>query len=83
MVRTQIQLTEEQAATLRSLAAARHVSMAELIRMSIDGFVDRQALSAREDVVARAKAAVGRFSSGLANVSAEHDRYLADAFGDK
>ena len=36
MVRTQIQLTEEQAAALRAMSAARQLSMAELIRISID-----------------------------------------------
>lgn len=36
MIRTQIQLTEEQARALKALAAARHVSVAELIRQSVD-----------------------------------------------
>ena len=36
MVRTQIQLTEEQAARVRRVAAERRVSMAEVIRDTID-----------------------------------------------
>ena len=36
MVRTQIQLTEEQARRLKALAAEQGVSMAELIRRSVD-----------------------------------------------
>lgn len=81
MVRTQIQLTEVQAATLRSMAANRRVPVAELIRMSIDHFVEREAASSREALVARAKNAVGRFSSESADGSSNHDEHLANAFG--
>lgn len=76
MVRTQIQISESQAATLRELAVQRHVSVAEIIRLSIDYYLERA------DLLARAKAAPGRFSSGSSDVSAEHDRYLADALVD-
>ena len=38
MVRTQIQLPEEQVALLKKMAAAEHKSMAEIIRQSIDFF---------------------------------------------
>jgi hypothetical protein len=80
MVRTQIQLTEEQASALRAMSAARRQSMAELIRISIDLFVRREAGSSRDAVVARAKGAVGRFSSGSGDGSSAHDKHLADAF---
>jgi predicted nucleic acid-binding protein len=39
MIRTQIQLTEEQSKTLKEMAQERGVSMAELIRQSIDNFI--------------------------------------------
>ena len=80
MVRTQIQLTERQAATLRTMSVERKVSMAELIRLSIDSFVQRESGLGREAIVARAKSAVGRFSSGSDDGSTEHDRHLAAAF---
>ena len=80
MIRTQIQLTEEQVASLRALSVARQVSMAELIRKSVDSMVLRERGAGREAIVARAKAAAGRFSSGTANGSVEHDRHLAEAF---
>lgn len=84
MVRTQIQLTEEQASALRAMSAVRQLPMAELIRMSIDRFVKREATSSREAIVARAMDAVGRFSSDLDDGgSREHDKYLADAFGSR
>jgi hypothetical protein len=80
MIRTQIQLTEEQAAALRALTAIQHVSMAELIRRSIDLFVRRESASSRGAAVVRAKSAIGSFSSGASNVGVDHDQYLAEAF---
>ena len=80
MVRTQIQLTEAQAAALRAMAAAQNVSMAELIRRSVDQLVHEQSQSGQAARIARAKAAAGRFSSGRADISSRHDDYLAEAF---
>ena len=76
MIRTQVQLTDEQAAALRRLAHERGVSLAALIREA----VERQ-IAAADDPWERAARAVGAFSSGKTDVSEEHDRYLADAFG--
>ena len=81
MVRTQIQLTEEQASILRTMSAERRLPIAELIRQSIDSFLLREAGMSQERKVARAKAAAGRFASGITDVSTEHDKYLAEAFG--
>lgn len=80
MVRTQIQITEEQAARLRSLSAHRQQSVAELIRISIDSFLTREAGGSAESKRARAKSAAGLFASSSTDVSAEHDRYLEEAF---
>jgi len=41
LVRTQIQLTEEQAVKLKRMAAERGVSMAEVIRDAVDRLPDR------------------------------------------
>ncbi|MCZ2151893.1 MAG: hypothetical protein LC126_29470 [Bryobacterales bacterium] len=49
--------------------------------MSIDSFLQREAGISRERKRARAKDAAGRFASSLPDVSAEHDKYLAEAFG--
>ncbi|MCC6365515.1 MAG: ribbon-helix-helix protein, CopG family [Bryobacterales bacterium] len=81
MIRTQIQLTENQAARLRAIAMERHQPVAELIRISIDSFLENEAVHGRESKRARAKSAAGRFASPPAVVSDEHDRYLAEAFG--
>ena len=79
MVRTQIRLTPEQVAALGKLSAERGVSVAHLIRVSIDEFVVRTRSQAREAIVARAKRPVGQFASDSSDGSAEHDRYFADS----
>ncbi len=81
MVRTQIQLTEEQARMVKQLAAERRVSMAEVIREGLDRVLRSSANAAsREDRVRRAIEAAGRFRSGSSGGSSEHDRHVAEAF---
>ncbi len=81
MVRTQIQLTEQQAAMLRRLAAQRGVSMAELIRQSIDGLLRKTGERAPEELRQRAAKVTGRFRSGTRDGAVRHDDYLSEAFG--
>ncbi len=76
MQRTQIQLTDEQARALRREASRRGVSMAALVRELVDQALAGPGTARR----ARARAAVGRFSSGVATVSREHDRELDEVF---
>jgi predicted transcriptional regulator len=80
MVRTQIQLSEDQVQTLKELAAERDASMAELIRQAIDSWIEAEGAMSREARVRRAKAAAGRFSSGLGDLAENHDKYLAEAY---
>jgi hypothetical protein len=63
------------------MSSERSQPVAELIRMSIDAFLEREAGISGERRRARAKSAAGRFASSLTDVSAEHDRYLDEAFG--
>jgi len=78
MVRTQIQLTESQARSLRKLAHRHRLSMAELIRRGVDQVL-ASGLSAEVDRKKhKALAAAGRFHSGRRDVSVRHDRYLAE-----
>ncbi len=81
MVRTQIQLTEEQAKALKKLASSRHLSIAELIRQGVDVVLRSNVLIDAEEKRKRAIAIAGRFRSGKRDVSKEHDKYLAEAFG--
>lgn len=82
MIRTQVQLREEQVRMLKKLAAARGVSMAELIRQSVDMFIRSSAGVSVDDDERRRRAiaATGRFRSGKSDVSSEHDRHLVEAF---
>lgn len=83
MIRTQIQLTGEQAAKLKRVAAERGVSMAEVIRVAVDEIPDRDD---RAERFARALAAVRkggfRDREGATDVSVRHDVYLADIYAD-
>jgi hypothetical protein len=80
MVRTRVQLTEEQAAALRTLATARRVSVAELIRGCVDRFLLAGAESHGAEKTRRALAAVGRHRSGRSDVSTHHDQHLDDTY---
>jgi predicted transcriptional regulator len=80
LIRTQIQLNEEQMRRLRALAAERGVSLAELIRQSVDAFIMLTGSANAETRWQRAIAAAGRFHSGKRDVSSQHDHYLIEAW---
>ena len=80
MVRTQVQLTEEQANRLKQIATAEHISMAEVIRRLID---ERKATgnpTERAERLKALRALAGRGDSGLTNVARDHDDYLEEAY---
>jgi len=80
MVRTQIQLTEEQASALKKLALSQHLSIAELIRQAVDNMIKTSTTIDIEERRKRAIDIAGRFSSGKRDISREHDKYLAEEF---
>ena len=80
MVRTQIQLTEEQAEMIKKIAKSRHLSMAELIRQAVNGVIRSGAGIASEQRRKRAVALAGRFRSGKHDISEKHDKYLSESF---
>lgn len=78
MERTQISLTTDQMRRLRAEARRRRVPIAEVVRDAVDRVVpsdpgDRQAR------FKRAMGAVGRFDSGVGDVSSRHDEIAGDA----
>lgn len=75
MIRTQVQLTDEPAQALKTLSARTGLSIAELIRRSLDPIL-RGGLLLEQNRTQRALAVVGKFHSGHSNISAEHDLYL-------
>jgi hypothetical protein len=80
MVRTQIQLTEDQAKALKKIAVSRQLSVAELIRRAVDTMIKTSTAADFEDRKKRALESAGKFSSGRSDVSKKHDEYLSESF---
>ncbi len=79
MVRTQIQLEEDQMQWLKQKALEKGVSISQLIR---EGLAVYRASEDRlpEDRKKRALTAVGRFESTISDISEKHDTYLGEVF---
>jgi hypothetical protein len=77
MIRTQVQLTEVQIEVFRRLAALKKKSVADLVRQSVELYLDRESPSG--DAL-RALAVVGKFSSGSRDGSSRHDRHLVSGY---
>ena len=80
MIRTQVQLTEQQLLRLRALAAERGLSISALVRNGVEHILSHAERGEHGDRAQRAIAAAGRFHSGCANVARRHDVYLTDAY---
>ena len=78
MVRTIIQLPEEQAAALERTARQRGISKAAVIREALTALFEREN-DARS--IERALRAAGAGSSGVSDLGERHDDYLADRSG--
>jgi gamma-glutamyl phosphate reductase len=81
MIRTQVQLTERQLESLRQASATTGRSVADLIREGVDHYLQGQVTPKREDRIERAISVAGRFGSRHSDVSANHDKHVAEAFG--
>lgn len=81
MIRTQIQLTEEQARNLRMLAHETDMPMAELIRRAIDDLLVKSGRISASERRRLLLSIAGKYDSGLADVSARHDDYLDEIYG--
>ena len=80
MVRTQIQLTPEQAKALDEIAANQHVSKAEFIRRALDKAIEANQGESKRVKRERALRVMGIFRSGIKDLARNHDKYLAEAF---
>lgn len=80
MIRTQIQLTEDQARAVKKMAADRGVSMAEFIRQAVECLIKSSPDRDRQEKIKRAREIVGQYRSGKGDVSKRHDDYLGEAF---
>lgn len=80
MIRTQIQLTEEQARALKARARLEERPMAELVRESVAEYLARRPAPDAREFARRTRHLEGRFRSGCPDLAEEHDRYLDEAF---
>jgi len=81
MIRTQVQLTEEQARALKEIAHRENTSIAELTRRAIDQWLEATSSVSVTERRRRARTVVGRFRSGRSDISERHDDYLTEAYG--
>ena len=80
MLRTTIQMTQEQYKALQALSKDSNQSIARIIRQAIDQFL----VSRKPDKTALyrlSEPAIGKFSSGQRDISEKHDQYLEETFG--
>ena len=80
MIRTQIQLTEEQSLRLRQAARRSGVSTAEVIRRSVDRYLEQDAAVAPGGTRLAMLEVIGKWSCGLSDISDRHDDYLDEAY---
>ncbi len=74
MIRTQIQLTESQAKSLREISNKKGMSVAELIRQSVENFLENNKMNPDRVLRQKAKEVAGRFR-GSHDLSINHDKY--------
>jgi Arc/MetJ-type ribon-helix-helix transcriptional regulator len=80
VVRTQIQLTEEQVKKLKMMASEQHASMAEVIRNAVDRAIQSRYHVGEKEKWERATRVVGKYGSGKSDISVNHDKYLAETY---
>jgi len=80
MERKQVQLTRQQAAAVRRIAARRKTSDAAIVREAVDLWLRTQGHAGDwNERWQRALGVVGAFGSGRNDISQEHDREFAEA----
>jgi hypothetical protein len=86
MIRTIIQLTQEQHRVLKELAAEYHVSVSEMVRRSVDAMAQNKTKArSREEIRQRAMAAAGFIvdPNGPKDLSVNHDYYLEEVYAEE
>ena len=80
MVRTQVQLTEEQAEAVKRLAADEGVSVAEIIRQSVEARIRQSWRPSDAELRQRARALIGIIKDGPTDMARNHDEYALEAY---
>ena len=85
MVRTQIQLTDEQYRGLKRWAQRLGISLSEAVRRCVaDGLAREEGVPTYDERVRAALSVSGKYADpeGLTDVAENHDRYVEDAYSD-
>jgi len=80
MVRTQVQLTEEQVAAVKRMAAAEGVSMAEVIRQCVEERIRTSRRPSDAEIRRRALELIGIVRDGPTDMARNHDKYAAESY---
>lgn len=80
MVRTQIQLTDDQVARLRRVIASENTSIAAAVREALEMWLAAREQPDRATLKRRAKEIAGMFDSGTPDLVERLDDYLAEAY---
>ena len=80
MVRTQIQLTEDQYKQLKQLALRRRRSLATLVREGVEKVLKEAGEPNLDDARRHALMIAGKYNSGDKDVSTHHDKYLVESY---
>lgn len=86
MIRTVIQLTEEQHRILKELAAEYNVSMSEMVRRSVEQMAkNNPKVRSREEIRRRALSWIGiaHDRDGVDDLSINHDQYLEEIYAEE
>lgn len=87
MIRTIVQLTEEQHRALKEMAAKYHVSVSKLVRESVAQYLAPVSFDTEERkrrmraALEKIKNAQFRDIEGATDLAQNHDKYLAEIYG--
>lgn len=81
MIRTQVQLREEQVLKLKRIAEREEQSVAELVRQAVDQWLILVEPLSVEERKQRALSIAGKYRSGITDLSVNHDKYLNEGTG--
>ncbi len=79
MLRTQIQLEEDQYKKIKELANQQQVSIAAVIRRAVDQLLMTRK-PGRASLYREALKIAGKYNAGQPDIATEHDKYLDEAY---
>jgi len=79
MIRTQIQLTEQQFSKIKELARQGNASVASVVRSAIDKYLV-SGKPGRDVLYREALKVAGKYKAKEPDISIKHDKYLEETF---